>query len=157
MNIFNTSDLDLTIFEKVGFGLDLSFFKRADLDLKIDPDLDLNIAGFTHHCYRYAICRTIGPLSLGQKLEQFSTFMHYNNNIMDESSYEKNSGLEQSTEAFRDLSNAYGSADGAIHQSLVTFSILVLTAATHFQLQNAILPFFPPASVVEGIKSARSV
>ena len=42
-------DLDLTIFWKVEFGLDLSFFKRADLDLKIGLDLDLNIAGFAHH------------------------------------------------------------------------------------------------------------
>ncbi len=40
-------DLDLTIFKKVGFGLDLGFFKTADL--KIGLDLDLNIAGFTHH------------------------------------------------------------------------------------------------------------
>ncbi len=48
-------DLDLTIFQKVGFGLDLSFFKGADLDLDLDLkvgldlDLDLNIAGFARH------------------------------------------------------------------------------------------------------------
>ena len=38
LNIFNTSDLDL------------GCFKRVDLDLKIGLDLDLNIAGFAHHC-----------------------------------------------------------------------------------------------------------
>ncbi len=50
-------DLDLTIFEKVGFGLDLSFFKRPDLDLdlKIGPDLDLNIAGFARHWYKGSV------------------------------------------------------------------------------------------------------
>ena len=42
-------DFDLTIFQKVGFGLNLSFFKRSDLDLKIGLDLDLNIAGFACH------------------------------------------------------------------------------------------------------------
>ena len=52
---FEPPDLDLTIFQKVGFGLDLSFFKGADLDLDLkvgldlDLDLDLNIAGFAHH------------------------------------------------------------------------------------------------------------
>ncbi len=41
---------DLTTFVKSsGFGLDLSFFKIGDLDLKIGLDLDLNIAGFAHH------------------------------------------------------------------------------------------------------------
>ena len=83
--------------------------------------------------------------------------INYNNNIMDESSYEKNSGLEQSTEPFRDLSNAYGSAGGVIHQSLVTFSILVLIFAAHFRLQYTILHFIPHASGVEGIKLVCSV
>ena len=34
------------------FGLDLSFFGRADLDLKVRLDLDLNIGGFARLCYR---------------------------------------------------------------------------------------------------------
>ncbi len=55
---FYESDLDLHLLflnfclprvSKVG--LDLSFFKRLDLDLKIGLDLNLNIAGFAHHCY----------------------------------------------------------------------------------------------------------
>ena len=50
---FEPPNLDLTIFQKVGFGLDLSFVKGVDLDLKVeldlDLDLDLNITGFARH------------------------------------------------------------------------------------------------------------
>ena len=49
---FEPPDLDLTIFQKVGFGLDLSFFKGVDLDLKVELDSDLNIAGFARHCMK---------------------------------------------------------------------------------------------------------
>ena len=58
--ILKSGELDLDwictflIFQKVGFGLDLSFFKEVDLDLDskvmLDLDLDLNIAGFSRHC-----------------------------------------------------------------------------------------------------------
>ncbi len=40
---------DLTVFPNPA-GLDLSFFGRMDLDLKVRPDLDLNLDGFARLC-----------------------------------------------------------------------------------------------------------